>query len=92
MLRSEFGYYSTDNQSHVVFTPLQGGTYFIQVDGLVSDPVEYTVSIETILDDYPDNTSTTATPGDPTPADPVPPDDMVFVAGNRQQLLPGRRV
>lgn len=79
MLRSEFGYYSNDNQSHVVFTPLQGGTYFIQVDGLVSDPVAYTVSIETIPDDYPDNTSTTATPGDSTPADPVPPDDVVFV-------------
>jgi hypothetical protein len=81
MFRSEYGFFNSENVSHVVFTPLEGGTYFVQVDGLTSEPVDYSVSIQTIADDFPDNTHTLGSvgPSDGTPSNDPPPDDRTLV-------------
>jgi hypothetical protein len=51
------------------------------VDGLVSDPVDYKISIQTIADDYPDNTGTLGSvgPSGNPPVDNPPPDDRTQV-------------
>ncbi|WP_027855811.1 hypothetical protein [Marinobacterium litorale] len=79
--------WETDYQmGKAVFTPMNGGTYYIEVDGaLASGATDYTLSIETIEDDLPDHTGTSAelTFSD-TPTN-TPPTGSVQITGTPEQ-------
>jgi len=58
--RFELGSPDLPGTSQVVFTPLEGGTYFIDVDSLGANPTDYTLSVSIIEDDFADHVDTTA--------------------------------
>lgn len=49
---------AADGGQQAVFTPLDGGRYYVRVEGAFTEPTDYTVSVDTVTDDFADTTAT----------------------------------